>query len=84
MEAAVNGEDAAAGVDADGQPLSKSALKKLKAKEEKAKKKAEHKKEEGKGGADEAGMDQLWSETVCMMSSCGRLHLHTFTLSSAM
>ena len=42
-------------MDADGQPLSKSALKKLKAKEEKAKKKAEHKKDEGKGAGDEAG-----------------------------
>lgn len=40
------------GHDADGQPLSKSALKKLKAKEEKAKKKAEHKKEEKKEDAD--------------------------------
>ena len=57
VAAAVNGaEDEVAGVDADGQPLSKSALKKLKAKEEKAKKKAEHKKEDGKGAGDEAGM----------------------------
>merc|ERR1712168_1685449 len=54
--AVTNGEAdaAAAGLDADGQPLSKSALKKLKAKEEKAKKKAEHKKDEGKGAGDEA------------------------------
>merc|ERR1712168_1680541 len=53
--AVTNGEAdaAAAGLDADGQPLSKSALKKLKAKEEKAKKKAEHKKEEGKGAGDD-------------------------------
>ena len=48
-------DEGVGGLDADGQPLSKSALKKLKAKEEKAKKKAEHKKEENKGAGDEAG-----------------------------
>jgi len=57
-EEAVNGhvavDEEVGGLDADGQPLSKSALKKLKAKEEKAKKKAEHKKEEGKGAGDDA------------------------------
>jgi len=53
---AVNGVEEG-GVDADSQPLSKSALKKLKAKEEKAKKKAEHKKDEAKGDADDAADD---------------------------
>jgi len=55
-EEVMNGgvDEGVGGLDADGQPLSKSALKKLKAKEEKAKKKAEHKKEENKGAGDEA------------------------------
>jgi len=61
----VNGVAEGEGLDADGQPLSKSALKKLKAKEEKAKKKAEHKKADGKGEAEDEAESEVDTSDGC-------------------